>query len=151
MSKEKFTPDELVAKKYVPNRMGGQTAVLSTPITPKENLLNMYAGKTPMWAPFSGSETNTVMLDCDPENTARSRASGSGTGPLGNKNFSLLPGPIRRGSAAVCWTETARIPCSRARSTMTPWWTARWASRSTPTWRTTVCIPWVILRTDSAC
>ena len=72
MSREKFTADELIAKKYVPNRFGGQTPVLTTPVTPKENLLMMYAGKTPLWAPFSGAETNTVMLDCDPENTARS-------------------------------------------------------------------------------
>ena len=72
MSKEQFTPDELVVSRYAPAIFGPPTPVLSTPITPKENLLRLYEGKTPMWAPFSFGESNMVMIDVDPENVARS-------------------------------------------------------------------------------
>ena len=71
MSKEKFTPDELVVKKYLPAMFGPPTPMLTTPITPKENLLRLYEGKTPMWAPFPIDNTH-LMIDCDPENKARS-------------------------------------------------------------------------------
>ena len=73
MSIEKFTPDELEIRKYMPAPFGPPTPMLSTPITPKENLLRLYQGKTPMWAPFSSGEVNFVMVDCDPENVARGR------------------------------------------------------------------------------
>jgi hypothetical protein len=46
--------------------------VYSTPITPRENTLLLYQGKTPMWAPFPGIDNTHLMLDCDPENVARS-------------------------------------------------------------------------------
>ncbi len=72
MSIEKFTPDELTVSKYLPAMFGPPTPVLSTPITPKENLLRMYEGKTPLWTPFAFGETNMVMVDADPENVARS-------------------------------------------------------------------------------
>ena len=71
MSKEKFTPDELVVAKYLPAMFGPPTPVLTTPITAKENLLRLYQGKTPMWTPFAFGESNMVMVDCDPENVAR--------------------------------------------------------------------------------
>ena len=67
MSKEKFTPDELEVAKYLPAMFGPPTPVLSTPIPPKENLLRMYEGKTPLWTPFAFGESNMVMID-DPAN-----------------------------------------------------------------------------------
>ena len=79
MSKEQFTPDELVVSRYAPAVFGPPTPVLSTPITPKENLLRLYEGKTPMWAPFSFGESNMVMIDVDPENQARSPQAEPGT------------------------------------------------------------------------
>ena len=45
--------------------------VYSTPITPRENTLLLYQGKTPRWAPFPIDNTH-LMIDCDPENQARS-------------------------------------------------------------------------------
>ena len=68
MSMERFTPDELTVKRYMPGP--GKTPVYSTPITPKENMLRMYQGKTPMWVPMSG-ETSKIMMDADPERVAR--------------------------------------------------------------------------------
>ena len=69
MSVEKFTPDEL---EVIGNYPGfGKPARFNTPITPKENLLRLYQGKTPMWIP-SPSEMATIKIDCDPENVARS-------------------------------------------------------------------------------
>ena len=79
MSKEQFTPDELVVAKYLPAMFGPPTPVLSTPITPKENLLRLYQGKTPLWTPFAFGESNMVMIDVDPENQARSPQAKPGT------------------------------------------------------------------------
>jgi len=76
MSLEKFTPDELTVKGTCPSRSGPPIDVFSTPITPRENALRLYQGKTPMWAPFSMGEHSMLMLDCDPENQARSPQGG---------------------------------------------------------------------------
>ena len=72
MSMEKFTPDELEVTKMLPAMFGPDTEVFNTPITPRENMLRLYQGKTPMWAPFSTGENNHIMIDVDPENVARS-------------------------------------------------------------------------------
>ena len=72
MSTAKFTPDELTVVKMRPAMFGPDTEVFTTPITPRENMLRLYQGKTPMWAPFSSGENNHIMIDVDPENVARS-------------------------------------------------------------------------------
>ena len=47
MTVEKFTYDEL---EQIGNYSGmGRPARFNTPITPRENMLRMYQGKTPMW------------------------------------------------------------------------------------------------------
>lgn len=76
MSIEKFTPDELTVRETLPAMFGNPTEVFTTPITSRENSLRLYQGKTPMWAPFSMGEYNHLMLDCDPENQARSPKGG---------------------------------------------------------------------------
>lgn len=72
----KFDPSELQQIGEVPNIFGPPSPLYATPITPKENTLRLYEGKTPMWAPFSGGERNMFMLACDPENQARSPEGG---------------------------------------------------------------------------
>ena len=47
----------------------------NTPITPRENMLRLYQGKTPMWIP-SPWEAASIKVDCDPENVARSPSGG---------------------------------------------------------------------------
>ena len=73
MSIEKFTPDELEVVGTFPGF--GKLPRYNYPITPKENLVRLYEGKTPMWIP-SPSEMATIMIDCDPENVARGRTGG---------------------------------------------------------------------------
>ncbi|MBR5701277.1 MAG: hypothetical protein IKX47_02325, partial [Oscillospiraceae bacterium] len=68
----KYSPEELQPRETIPSRFGPPMEVYSTPITPRENTLLLYQGKTPMWAPFPGIDNNHLMLDCDPENVARS-------------------------------------------------------------------------------
>lgn len=68
----KFDESELQIRDEVQTMFGGKVQIFSTPITPKENTLRLYEGKTPMWAPFSSGESNHFMLSCDPENQARS-------------------------------------------------------------------------------
>ncbi|MBO4360195.1 MAG: hypothetical protein J5822_04890 [Eubacteriaceae bacterium] len=73
MTIEKFTYDEL---EQIGNYSGmGRPARFNTPITPRENMLRLYQGKTPMWIP-SPSEMATLKIDCDPENIARSPGDG---------------------------------------------------------------------------
>ena len=73
MSIEKFTEDEL---EIIGNYPGfGKPARFNTPITPRENMLRLYQGKTPMWIPSPG-EMATIKIDCDPENVARSPSGG---------------------------------------------------------------------------
>ena len=67
----KFDVSELAIRDEVKTMFGGVTKLYSTPITPKENTLRLYEGKTPMWAPFSFGDTNSFMISCDPENQAR--------------------------------------------------------------------------------
>ena len=73
MSVEKFTPDEL----EVIGSFSGFFKLdrYNTPITPRENMLRLYQGKTPMWIPSPG-EMATIMVGCDPENVARSPSGG---------------------------------------------------------------------------
>ncbi|MBQ8830865.1 MAG: hypothetical protein IJ017_04655 [Oscillospiraceae bacterium] len=71
MSIEKFTIDELTVTKMRPAMFGPDTEVFATPITPRENMLRLYEGKTPLWAPFSSGEHNHIMVELDPENVAR--------------------------------------------------------------------------------
>ena len=68
----KYSPDELQPRETIQSRFGPPMEVYSTPITPRENTLLLYQGKTPMWAPFPNIDNNHLMLDCDPENVARS-------------------------------------------------------------------------------
>ena len=75
MSIEKFTPDELEVMETAPGFFGSTVEWYKTPITSKENIKRMYEGKTPMWMPFTGEITN-LMIDCDPENKARSNPEG---------------------------------------------------------------------------
>ena len=73
MSIEKFTPDELEVVGTFPGL--GKLPRYNYPITPRENLIRLYEGKTPMWIP-TPSEMATIKVDCDPENNARSRTGG---------------------------------------------------------------------------
>ena len=73
---DKFSPEELEVKETVPALFGPPVEIFNTPVTPKENTLRLYHGKTPMWAPFSMGDSNMLMLDCDPENQARSPGGG---------------------------------------------------------------------------
>ncbi len=73
---KKFDKSELEVKKSIPQLFGPPAPIWSTPITPRENLLRLYEGKTPMWAPFAFGETNMFMVSCDPENQARSPQGG---------------------------------------------------------------------------
>ncbi len=68
---DKFTISELEIKETVPAPFGPPVEVFNTPITPRENTLRLYEGKTPMWIPFASGDSNHLMLDCDPENQAR--------------------------------------------------------------------------------
>lgn len=68
----KFSMDEMVVKETRPARFGPPMEVYNTPITPRENTLLLYQGKTPMWAPQPGVDDVHIMIDCDPENQARS-------------------------------------------------------------------------------
>ncbi len=72
----KFDKSELEIKREVPQPFGPPVGLYNTPITPKENRMLLYSGKTPMWAPFSGGETNNWRAWCDPENIARSNPEG---------------------------------------------------------------------------
>ncbi|MBR6802131.1 MAG: hypothetical protein IKM61_10365 [Eubacteriaceae bacterium] len=72
----KFDKSELEIKREVAQPFGPPTKLFSTPITPKENRMLLYSGKTPMWAPFTGGETNGWRAWCDPENIARSNPEG---------------------------------------------------------------------------
>ncbi|MGI6659758.1 MAG: uroporphyrinogen decarboxylase family protein [Dethiobacteraceae bacterium] len=72
----KFSQDELKVKEMMPQMFGPPVEVFTTPITPRENTLLLYQGKTPMWAPFAFGEHTMIMVDCDPENQARSSKEG---------------------------------------------------------------------------
>ena len=68
---DKFSNSELTVRDTVPAPFGPPVELYTTPITPKENMLRLYEGKTPMWIPFAAGDMNHLMLDCDPENQAR--------------------------------------------------------------------------------
>ena len=68
----KYSPAELTVRGQIPSRFGPPMDVYTTPITPRENTLRLYQGKTPMWPPFAMGENTDIMVDCDPENIARS-------------------------------------------------------------------------------
>ena len=68
----KYSPAELTVRGQIPSRFGPPMDVYTTPITPRENTLRLYQGKTPMWPPFAMGENADIMIDCDPENVARS-------------------------------------------------------------------------------
>lgn len=72
----KFSYDELKVRGKITGRLGAELDVYTTPITPRENLLRLYQGKTPMWIPTNIAETATIRIDCDPENVARSPKGG---------------------------------------------------------------------------
>lgn len=74
MTIEKFTEDELEVVGSFPGM--GKLDRYNTPITPRENMLRLYEGKTPMWIP-SPSEMATMKVDCDPENIARQPGGGT--------------------------------------------------------------------------
>ena len=76
MSLEKFTPDELKISEYVKDHRGNEVGLFTHPITPRENYLRLYNGKTPMWIPFNSEEHVNLRIDCDPENQARSPSGG---------------------------------------------------------------------------
>ena len=73
MALDRFTPDELEVVGSYPGR--GRLERYNTPITPRENMLRLYQGKTPMWIPSPG-EMASIKVDCDPENIARSPSGG---------------------------------------------------------------------------
>lgn len=75
MSFSRFSEDEMEVVKTIPGPKGSYTEIFNTPISPKENLMRMYAGKTPMWIPSLG-ETIQMKIDIDPENIARSPSGG---------------------------------------------------------------------------
>ena len=59
MSFSRFSEDEMEVVKTIPGPKGSYTEIFNTPISPRENLMRMYAGKTPMWIP-SPSEMATM-------------------------------------------------------------------------------------------
>ena len=73
MSVERFTTDEMEIVGTFPGMF--KLPRFNTPITPRENLLRLYRGQTPMWIPMPG-EMATIKIDCDPENVARSPSGG---------------------------------------------------------------------------
>ena len=73
----KFDMSELNVIGEIPG-MAGSTPIYATPITLKENILRLYGGKTPMWTPMQRGETNSFMVQCDPENKARGNREGGG-------------------------------------------------------------------------
>ena len=73
MSKERFTVDELEVVGQYPGFF--KLDRFNSPITPRENMLRLYQGKTPMWIP-SPWEMASIKVDCDPENVARSPSGG---------------------------------------------------------------------------
>ena len=64
MSVERFTPDELEVVGSFGGRMNQER--YNYPITPKENIIRLYEGKTPMWIPSPGAMATTVRLPSDP-------------------------------------------------------------------------------------
>ena len=73
MSLDHFTEDELEVVGTLAGFMKPER--YNTPITPRENMLRLYQGKTPMWIP-SPWEAASIKIDCDPENVARSPSGG---------------------------------------------------------------------------
>ncbi len=73
MSLDHFTEDELEVTGTLAGFMKPER--YNTPITPRENMLRLYRGKTPMWIP-SPWEAASIKIDCDPENVARSPSGG---------------------------------------------------------------------------
>ena len=73
MSLDHFTEDELQVTGTLAGFMKPER--YNTPITPRENMLRLYEGKTPMWIP-SPWEAASIKVDCDPENVARSPSGG---------------------------------------------------------------------------
>ena len=73
MSLDHFTEDELEVTGTLAGFMKPER--YNTPITPRENMLRLYQGKTPMWIP-SPWEAASIKVDCDPENVARSPSGG---------------------------------------------------------------------------
>ncbi len=76
----KYSPEELTVRETLPALFGPPVDIFTTPITPKENMLRLYEGKTPMWIPYPTADNNMLMLDCDPENQARSPGGGGPDG-----------------------------------------------------------------------
>ena len=74
MSIQAFSNDELEVHGTV-SAFGRSIELFRTPISSRENIQRLYEGKTPLWIPFAG-ELNNLMIDCDPENIARSSTSG---------------------------------------------------------------------------
>ena len=75
MTYKPFSPDELTVRDSFINGRGMSVDLYQTPITPKENMLRLYEGKTPMWIPHP-NEMMSLKIDCDPENVARSQTGG---------------------------------------------------------------------------
>ena len=75
MSFEKFSMDEMEVKLRIPGPRNSFVEVFNTPITPRENIMRMYAGKTPMWIP-TAQEMCQFKIAIDPENQARSPKGG---------------------------------------------------------------------------
>ena len=73
MSLDHFTEDELQVTGTLAGFMKPER--YNTPITPRDNMLRLYEGKTPMWIP-SPWEAASIKVDCDPENVARSPSGG---------------------------------------------------------------------------
>ena len=73
MSLDHFTEDELEVTGTLAGFMKPER--YNTPITPRDNMLRLYEGKTPMWIP-SPWEAASIKVDCDPENVARSPSGG---------------------------------------------------------------------------
>ena len=73
MSLDHFTEDELEVTGTLAGFMKPER--YNTPITPRENMLRLYEGQTPMWIP-SPWEAASIKVDCDPENVARSPSGG---------------------------------------------------------------------------
>ncbi len=70
MEKIPFKKEELEVVKTIPGRMGRDTELINTPITPRENFLMFLRHEEPLWMPM-GDDTFTITPGVSADNIAR--------------------------------------------------------------------------------
>ena len=114
MGYPKFSMDELQVTKSLPGMRGRITEIFNTPITPRENMLRMYQGKTPMWIPSPG-EWQSLRPIIDPENQARSKTGGIDGYGVEWMWVDVAGGAMVKPGSPICsdineWEKTVTIP-----------------------------------------